>query len=58
MLDHLGEPEAAAAILTAVEDVLAHGGDVMTPDMGGQATTAILGKAICEQLSANASAER
>jgi tartrate dehydrogenase/decarboxylase/D-malate dehydrogenase len=31
MLDHLGEPDAAAAILSAVEDVLARGGDVMTP---------------------------
>lgn len=55
MLDHLGEPEAAAAILTAVEDVLAQGGDIMTPDMGGQATTAVLGKAICDQLRAGAS---
>lgn len=55
MLDHLGETDAAAAILTAVENVLARGGDVMTPDMGGSATTSILGKAICEQLSANAS---
>ncbi|MGW0163044.1 tartrate dehydrogenase [Mycobacterium sp. NPDC003323] len=50
MLDHLGEPEAAAAILGAIETVLARGGDVMTPDMGGQATTATLGKAICEEL--------
>nr|MDT0525897.1 isocitrate/isopropylmalate family dehydrogenase [Streptomyces sp. DSM 41633] len=39
MLDHLGERDAAAAILKAVEDVLARGGDILTPDMGGTATT-------------------
>ena len=54
MLDHLGEPEASAAILTAVEDVLARGGDVMTPDMGGTSTTAVLGDTVRDQLSANA----
>lgn len=54
MLDHLGEPDAAAAILTAVEEVLARGGDVLTPDMGGQGTTAGLGRAVCDQLRATA----
>src|SRR4029079_2279666 len=39
MLDHLGEPAAAAAVLGAVETVLARGGDTLTPDMGGTATT-------------------
>jgi tartrate dehydrogenase/decarboxylase/D-malate dehydrogenase len=30
MLDHLGEPTAAAAVLTAIETVLARGGDTLT----------------------------
>lgn len=55
MLDHLGETEAAAGILTAVEDVLARGGATMTPDLGGEGTTSDLGRSICEQLSRNAS---
>ena len=37
MLDHLGERAAAAALLTAVEQVCAAG--VLTPDLGGKATT-------------------
>ncbi|QZH62283.1 tartrate dehydrogenase [Mycolicibacterium farcinogenes] len=55
MLDHLGERDAAAAILTAVEDVLARGGDALTPDMGGTATTSALGTAVRDQLKANLS---
>jgi len=35
MLDHLGEPAAAAAVPGAVETVFARGGDTLTPDMGG-----------------------
>ncbi|WP_328810362.1 MULTISPECIES: tartrate dehydrogenase [unclassified Rhodococcus (in: high G+C Gram-positive bacteria)] len=46
MLEHLGEKDAAAAILTAVEEVLARGGDSLTPDMGGTGTTGSLGDAI------------
>jgi tartrate dehydrogenase/decarboxylase/D-malate dehydrogenase len=38
MLDHLGEHDAAAAILTAIEGSLAGGGP-RTPDLGGTATT-------------------
>ena len=37
MLDHLGEPKASDRLMRAVEDVCAAG--VMTPDVGGQATT-------------------
>ena len=49
MLDHLGHPEAAAAIEGAIETVL---GDrsLRTPDMGGKATTVDLGRAIAEAL--------
>ncbi len=50
MLEHLGETAAAAAVLTAVEHVLGRGGDSLTPDMGGSATTASLGEAVCAEL--------
>lgn len=45
MLEHLGEGEAAAAIVSAVENVLADP-RLLTPDMGGKADTVALGKAI------------
>jgi tartrate dehydrogenase/decarboxylase/D-malate dehydrogenase len=51
MLDHLGEPDAAAAVLAAVETVLASGGEGLTPDMGGTATTQNLGKAVADSLT-------
>ena len=38
MLDHLGEADASARLMKAVEDVCAAG--IMTPDVGGSATTA------------------
>jgi tartrate dehydrogenase/decarboxylase/D-malate dehydrogenase len=47
MLEHLGHPDAAAAIVRAIETVLdPSGGGPRTPDLGGKATTADLGKAI------------
>jgi len=49
MLDHLGHPEAAAAIITAIETVL-RDSDVKTPDMGGKATTEQLGAEIVSAL--------
>ena len=49
MLDHFGHHDAAAAIMTAIENVLREG-KVMTPDMGGKASTQDLGKAIAEAL--------
>ncbi len=45
MLEHLGEHEAAAAVLAAIEQVLG-AGEGLTPDMGGDATTTALGKRI------------
>jgi tartrate dehydrogenase/decarboxylase/D-malate dehydrogenase len=39
MLEHLGEEEAAAAVLGAIEEMLASDGP-RTPDLGGTATTA------------------
>ncbi|MGV9799526.1 tartrate dehydrogenase [Mycobacterium sp. NPDC003449] len=57
MLDHLGEPQAAAAILAAVEDVLADGGAALTPDMGGTASTSSLGSAVRDRLRVNTSSQ-
>jgi tartrate dehydrogenase/decarboxylase / D-malate dehydrogenase len=48
MLDHLGCPQAGAAVLKAIETVLLEG--PKTPDLGGKAGTADLGKAIAEAL--------
>jgi tartrate dehydrogenase/decarboxylase/D-malate dehydrogenase len=45
MLDHFGHHDAAAAVMKAIETVLKDK-SVMTPDMGGKATTVDLGKAI------------
>jgi tartrate dehydrogenase/decarboxylase/D-malate dehydrogenase len=47
MLDHLGHGEAAAAILGAIERLLAERGP-RTPDLGGTATTEELGKTLAE----------
>lgn len=49
MLEHLGHPEAGAAIMTAIEGVLADA-EALTPDMGGKATTQELGSAIAERI--------
>ena len=46
MLEHLGEPAAAAAIVTAIETVLKEG--PRTRDMGGTAGTRDVGKAIAQ----------
>jgi tartrate dehydrogenase/decarboxylase/D-malate dehydrogenase len=46
MLDHLGHPDAAQAILDAIEAVLVEG--PRTPDIGGTAGTQELGKAIAD----------
>ena len=48
MLEHLGEQEAADAIVKAIETVLSDKNAPLTPDMGGTATTEDLGKAIAD----------
>jgi tartrate dehydrogenase/decarboxylase/D-malate dehydrogenase len=48
MLDHLGQPEAGASIVKAIETVLSEKGAPLTPDMGGKANTQDLGKAIAD----------
>ncbi len=49
MLDHLGQAKAAAAILRAIEAVLADPG-MRTPDLGGPATTSQCGAAIARAI--------
>ncbi len=52
MLEHLGHPEAGAAVLDAIETVLARGpeGAPLTPDIGGTGTTLELGTAVAQAL--------
>jgi tartrate dehydrogenase/decarboxylase/D-malate dehydrogenase len=54
LLDHLGETDAAAQMVDAIESVLDAQPDALTPDMGGSATTEVLGKAIAAQIAAHA----
>jgi tartrate dehydrogenase/decarboxylase / D-malate dehydrogenase len=51
MLDHLGQPEAAAAVVAAIEAVLAEGA-ATTRDLGGPADTITCGRAIADALAA------
>jgi tartrate dehydrogenase/decarboxylase/D-malate dehydrogenase len=48
MLEHLGEAAAAKILIAAVEQVCAAG--ILTPDLGGKATTAEVTRAVCEAL--------
>ncbi len=50
MLDHLGETEAAKAIVRAIEEVLAKP-DYRTRDLGGSTNTVGCGKAIADAIS-------
>jgi 3-isopropylmalate dehydrogenase len=50
MLDHLGTPSAAERVRRAVARVLKRP-DSKTPDLGGHATTAEVGRAVREELS-------
>ncbi len=57
MLDHLGESRAAGVLMQAIERVT--GERVFTPDLGGQATTAEVTRAVCEAIrGANRGANR
>ncbi len=49
MLDHLQQPAAAAAVMRAIEEVTASG-DVLTPDLGGNARTSDVTDAVVAQL--------
>ena len=48
MLEHLGEPAAAKQLMKAIETVTAR--QIFTPDLGGNATTAEVTKAVCTLL--------
>jgi tartrate dehydrogenase/decarboxylase / D-malate dehydrogenase len=48
MLEHLGEAQAAGALMAAIEQVTGDG--VLTPDLGGKATTADVTRAVCAAL--------
>ena len=48
MLEHLGEAAAAKILISAMEQVCAAG--ILTPDLGGKATTADVTRAVCEAL--------
>ncbi|AIT82670.1 MULTISPECIES: tartrate dehydrogenase [Sphingomonadales] len=50
MLDHLGEAEAAAMVLAAIEAVLLDPQADLTPDLGGDGSTADLTRQILEKL--------
>jgi tartrate dehydrogenase/decarboxylase/D-malate dehydrogenase len=54
MLDHLGHPEAGAAVVKAIEKVLAMGPEnaPLTADIGGKGNTVSLGKAIADACEA------
>jgi tartrate dehydrogenase/decarboxylase/D-malate dehydrogenase len=52
MLDHLGEREAAQAVMTAVEKVTS-AAQVATPDMGGRASTREMAQAIGDDISSS-----
>jgi tartrate dehydrogenase/decarboxylase/D-malate dehydrogenase len=51
MLDHLGEGEAARAIMAAIDEALTGDRDVLTPDLGGRGTTAAMGDAIARAVA-------
>ena len=48
MLEHLGEKDAARRLLRAVEAVTAK--RILTPDLGGEATTELVTDAVCDSL--------
>jgi tartrate dehydrogenase/decarboxylase/D-malate dehydrogenase len=49
MLEHLHEPDAAARLMEAIEKVTRNG-SVLTPDLGGSATTDQVTEAVCDSL--------
>jgi tartrate dehydrogenase/decarboxylase / D-malate dehydrogenase len=49
MLEHLGEPAAAVQLMIAIEAVTQAG--IVTPDLGGTATTAQVTAAVCQAIT-------
>jgi len=56
MLDWLGEKEAASELLRAVEEVCIKG--IMTPDLGGTASTIDVTRAVCDMVRNGASTQQ
>ncbi len=52
LLEHLGEPEAAALIVRSIETVLGDPAAPKTRDLGGRASTGELGQAIADAVAA------
>ncbi len=52
MLEHFGEVKSAEAIMTALQEVLEEGA-IITPDLGGTATTSEFGDEVCKRLREN-----
>lgn len=50
LLEHLGEGAAARRLMQAIETVTGRG-EVLTPDLGGEATTADVTRAVCDALA-------
>jgi tartrate dehydrogenase/decarboxylase/D-malate dehydrogenase len=48
MLDHIGEPQASEQLMQAIEQVTRAG--IMTPDVGGKASTREVTDAVCEAI--------
>jgi tartrate dehydrogenase/decarboxylase/D-malate dehydrogenase len=57
MLEHLGEPAAAARLMRAIESVTADP-SLHTRDLGGAATTADVTRAVCARIGADGDARR
>ena len=50
LLEHIGEPDAAAAVISAIERVLSEP-ELRTPDLGGAAGTEACGRAVADAVS-------
>ena len=57
LLEHLGETEAAARVMAAIERVTADR-SLHTGDLGGSATTAQVTRAVCDQIASGATPRR
>jgi tartrate dehydrogenase/decarboxylase/D-malate dehydrogenase len=49
LLEHLGHPEAARAVVTAIEQQVQEG-EILTRDLGGKASTTDVGRAIAARI--------
>ena len=58
MLDHLGETEAAAAVMAGIETVMAAPDGPKTADIGGSANTVEVGSALAAAVAGERSSWR